>query len=257
MTQKAYASLYFLYEAAKRFATLDRAAAQKLAHALARALQTGAHQAAHELIQKIPTTDLWLGAVAEPKGITIISLMDREPDEALRGKIRAIMRATKRPTLGGVSVETPVEDVQETVRALLQEIVLVDHGGIKHHAHTHEGLVRDLTRSARRWRTTQARRDFKEILQEASLAPQVVERDGQEVFIIDRDLLERFEQPLTGAALAARFAKNRLPRLVFRKDQETEPEPDVRLIEDPGVSPSIADAEADDADLQQPLGAGC
>lgn len=240
MNHKAYASLYFLYDAAKRFAALDRSSAQQIVHALSGELQFEAHQTkwiARELIRKIntPKNDLWLGAVAEPEGITIVSLGDQEPDETLLFKIRALTRARKRPALGGVSLEESVDDVQETIRALLDELHVAEpnifDAQTRRRLSAYPSLVQELTRSARRWRTTQARQEFKEVLHEASLAPQVVERDGQEVLIIERDLLERFEHPLTGAALAARFARNQLPRLVFEEDEETEPEPDVHLRE--------------------------
>jgi hypothetical protein len=90
-------------------------------------------------------------------------------------------------------------------------------------------LARQLTCSARRWRIPQARRDFKDVLQAASTAPQVLERDGQEVLMIDRDLLERFEQPLSGADLAARFAANRLAPLTLATEPPADTEPAIRL----------------------------
>jgi hypothetical protein len=252
-----YMSLFFLYEAADRFASLDADAARQVVRVLAQATEpmaaadtdVGAPTEFVDVVRHIHTAqaDLWLGAFAERQDLTIVSLEFKDPGEALQTRMRALARAHKRPTIGGLSLEERPTDIQESLRALLEEhrwlfgkssalldrmsVATVGVGGTGTEIlrYTHSALARQLTRSARRWRTTQARRDFKDVLQEASTAPQVVERDGQEVLIIDRDLLERFEQPLSGAALAARFASNRLPTLNFATEPPSDPEPQIHL----------------------------
>lgn len=247
-------NLFFLYEAADRFASLDAEAAVQVVGVLAQAaksvaagdIASGASPELADVIRHIPTAhaDLWLGAFAERQDLTIVSLGFEDPGEALLTRMRALARAHKRPTIGGLSLGEHPTDIQESLRALLDEhrwmpakraalldpmTISASRTGTDAARYTHSALARQLTRSARRWRTTQARRDFKDVLQEASTAPQLVERDGQEVLIIDRDLLERFEQPLSGAALAARFADNRLPALTFATEPPADPEPQIRF----------------------------
>lgn len=250
-------NLFFLYEAADRFASLDADAARQVVGVLTEAtaprtaanIDIGAPPELADVIRQIHTAhaDLWLGAFAEQQDLTIVSLEFEDPGEALQTRMRALARARKRPTIGGLSLGERPTDIQESLRALLEEhrwlfgkssalldrmsvaTVGVGGAGTEILRYTHSALARQLTRSARRWRTTQARRDFKDVLQDASTAPQLVERDGQEVLIIDRDLLERFEQPLSGAALAARFASNRLPTLTFATEPPADPEPQIRL----------------------------
>lgn len=252
-------SLYFLYEAAERFAALDTTAAGRVLKALSDVQPTEAalkktsvgtaDSADIVRIVKAGVTDLWLGAFTEHEDLTVVSLGREQPGTQLHARICAIARAQKRPTVGGLSLTEKPADIQDSLRALLAEhrslferaraavmhdIQKLDGtiqlGPLVKDLHvTHGVLASQLARSARRWRTAQARRDFKGVLQDASTAPQLVERDGQEVLIIDRDLLERYEQPLSGSALAARFASNKLSPLQFPDEDTPEPDPEIQL----------------------------
>ena len=250
-------SLYFLFEAAERFAGLDPTAAGRVLKALsdlqppAAAVKKGVAGTSNaaDIVRLINAgvTDLWLGAFKEHEDLTVISLSHEQPGTQFHARIRAIARAQKRPTIGGLSLKERPADIQDSLRALLAEhrslferavflnevqklegtIELSPSAEILRVAHS--ALTNQLARSARRWGTAQARRDFKGVLQDASTAPQLVERDGQEVLIIDRDLLERYEQPLSGSALAARFASNKLSPLQFADEDAPESDPEIHL----------------------------
>jgi hypothetical protein len=247
-------NVYFLYEAAQRFASLDQSAAAQVIEALAEAApsevasKTSRSSAddATDVVRLVRTHDtcLWLGAFSEHRDFTVVSLDDKDHGEELRAKIRAIARVKYRPTIGGLSLNERPADIQESVRALMNDhltlLHFAGHGGpgnpwisVEGKTHTHvipsKLLSQQIWRSARRWRTAQARREFKEVMQDASIAPQLVERDGEDVLIIGRKLLEQFEEPLSGAALAAHFAPNQLSRLRFNDEPVEAPEPEIRL----------------------------
>ncbi len=241
-------NVYFFYEAASCFAALKPQAAQDVVRALTGLRATremGASGAprvqAAELVRSVRTDDtqLWVGAFAEDQDLTVVSLGFENPGDQLPARIRALARAQKRPTVGGLSLSESPDAIQESVRALLEEyatrdssrqpVDLIGSAEAAAMRRRRAALGAQLARSARRWRTSEARRDFRDVLQEAATSPQVVERDGQEVLIIGRGLLERFEQPLSGAALAARFAQNQLAPLRFAEEPATEPEPEIHL----------------------------
>jgi hypothetical protein len=249
-------NIYFLYEAAQCFASLDAASAEQVIAALlgsailqSKAARTGTARSVPlnradviHLEHTIPQ-DLWVGAFAERRELTVVALAHENPGERLRARIRAIARAQKRPSIGGLSLRERPVDIQESIRELLEEhrrLSSADDTRESTHelnslgaARTAESrgtpLAQQLVRSARRIGTAQARRGFKDVLEEASTTPQMVERDGEDVLIIGRDLLERYEQPLSGAALAARFGANTLSRLKLVEESATEPDPQIRL----------------------------
>jgi hypothetical protein len=250
-------NIYFLYEAAQRFASLDLASAEQIIGALCASAALRSKAAARGSSRPVPLnkadvihlahttpTDLWVGAFAERGDLTVVTLTNENPGERLLARIRAIARAQKRPSIGGLSLRERPADIQESIRELLEEHRRLSasageaNGSSEVHSSAHghlseprsASLAQRLVRSARRLGTAQARRGFKDVLQEASTTPQMVERDGgEDVLIVGRDLLERYEQPLSGAALAARFGSNRLSRLKLREEPETEPDPQIRL----------------------------
>jgi hypothetical protein len=251
-------NIYFLYEAAQRFASLDHASAEQIIGALCASAALRSKAAARGSSRPVPLnkadvihlahttpTDLWVGAFAERGDLTVVTLTNENPGERLLARIRAIARAQKRPSIGGLSLRERPADIQESIRELLEEHRRLSASGGETNGSRRDvnssangqlspsrtgSLAQRLVRNARRLGTAQARRGFKDVLEEASTTPQMVERDGgEEVLIIGRDLLERYEQPLSGAALAARFGSNRLSRLKLHEEPETEPDPQVRL----------------------------
>jgi hypothetical protein len=250
-------NIYFLYEAAQCFASLDAASAEQVIGALLGSALLQSKAARSGTARPVPlnrvdvihlehTTpqDLWVGAFAERRDLTVVTLAHENPGEPLRARIRAIARAQKRPSIGGLSLRERPVDIQESIRELLEEHRRLLSSTGEMHESTRElnsvgqrlagesrgtPLAQQLARSARRIGTAQARRGFKDVLEDASTTPQMVERDGEDVLIIGRELLERYEQPLSGAALAARFGANTLSRLKLAEESATEPDPQIRL----------------------------
>lgn len=233
-------SLYFMPQAAAYFARLDVPSADAVVAGLNKALAAckAKQTAPVELVRQVvtPEGELWLGAFAEAQDLTLVSLGEQHPPESFPERVRALLRAKRRLTLGGVNLEIGAAEIRDTIRTLLeeqrayygvmQEPVCIAQPEPLAFAAQETPLEEQLARSAHRWRSTLARRDFKIVMEEAAVAPQVIERDGREVVIIDRELLRRFERPLSGAALAARFARNHLPSLSFDASAETATEPD-------------------------------
>ena len=135
-----------------------------------------------------------------------------------------------------IGLELSTAEIQESMRALLEQYqqVVVERAPGTEAVRLTGGRVRVSTRlfgNAKRWKTTDARAAFKDVLDLAATAPQVVERDGRELLIIDRELLQRFEKPLSGAELVERLSQNPLEPLVFQKELEREPPPAIRAFE--------------------------
>jgi hypothetical protein len=68
-----------------------------------------------------------------------------------------------------------------------------------------------------RWSTTDARARFKDLVSSALTQPQVIERDGDEVLVMGRELFSAIERPRTGAELASHFMADPLPPLRIEK----------------------------------------
>ena len=69
-------------------------------------------------------------------------------------------------------------------------------------------LHRRLTsRNVRRWRSTEARNEFRQLLQKATTQPQLIERDGEEVIVIGRELLDAYSAPKSAMELAEHFER--------------------------------------------------
>ena len=67
--------------------------------------------------------------------------------------------------------------------------------------------------NVQRWKSTEARNDFRALLDRAITEPQIVERDNDEVIVIGRDLLDAFEDPKSALELANYFAAHPLEPL--------------------------------------------
>lgn len=84
---------------------------------------------------------------------------------------------------------------------------------------------------ARRWKTAEARKSLKEVLDLASREPQVLERDDKEYLVIERELYDAWQQPLSPAELSQHFGRNRLAEFEFGDERTRRPGPALEFEE--------------------------
>lgn len=241
--------LYMAFAAARHFVTLDERSAGCVIESIARSEDEGT--ASGEIVAKgkggavirvgrIESTGLCFEALVEPaeRAVTLLGIGPDLVVDALHKAATVMMRVSlrRRPVVPVIGLELSTAEIQESMRALLEQYqqVVVERAPGTEAVRLTGGRVRVSTRlfgNAKRWKTTDARAAFKDVLDLAATAPQVVERDGRELLIIDRELLQRFEKPLSGAELVERLSQNPLEPLVFQKELEREPPPAIRAFE--------------------------
>jgi len=108
-------------------------------------------------------------------------------------------------------VEIELSTAQSGVFALLWDLVGESPSGMhvidtKHHLSQRFDGVFNFDNAARRWASSRARDHFKELLDEAVLQPQIVNRGrGDDVVVVSRHYLEELVDPSSARAMSAHF----------------------------------------------------
>jgi|SRR5579871_1486471 len=107
-------------------------------------------------------------------------------------------------------LDQPLAPLLRKVRAYTRESALLSPGDRWASQRTlANSLQRRLaSRNVRRWRSTEARNDFRQLLEKATMQPQLIERDGEDVVVIGRELLDAYSEPKSAVALAEYFEKH-------------------------------------------------
>lgn len=241
--------LYMAYQAASHFVAMDEDSAghviQSISDPEGKVVQEGEVLATlpkgiDVVVGRVKGLDIDVCAAIDPKqrAVTVVGFhVDAGDRDALTVRALRLMRQSLavRPVVQ-VFAEDTAAAMQESVREMLDQFqaVLAVHqvtlDAAKVGRVTAWKTATRLFGHAKRWNTTEARAQFRDVLELARAEPQVVERDGRELLIIDRELLERFEAPLSGAELVDRLSRTPLSPLVFQPDVKREEPPTLRAF---------------------------
>lgn len=221
--------MYWTFDAARRFALLSdaevdavvRGASQPHPAEPVEAQQTDAGEVRIVRLKH----DLSVGALLEEQSDSLTFLCVGRKDVRQRALDCALAFSVmeERGTFGGISSATAAAIVRASVRTALRNFGPMSIGTKQRAASVvgEKGRGKSallLMGDAKRWKTSDARGQFKELLEEAATRPQIIERDGEELVVVSRSLLDRYADPLSGAALVARFRDSGLPRLKVERD---------------------------------------
>lgn len=152
---------------------------------------------------RLPGSDLDIGVCTANNDLVILALESKVSWEYLVH--RADLASLQSTCIG------PVDLVNTTPHQVLRMLhAYMDQTNSVARARPREAMTprRVLgARNLRRWRSTQARQEFRDLLDSAISEPQIVDRDGVDVVVIGRDLLDAYERPKSAPELAAYFEK--------------------------------------------------
>lgn len=125
-------------------------------------------------------------------------------------------------------LEGPGRELQDHVRILMNLAVVRQNPLDTRHS---RGMTKSgvLFSRAKRWKTADARKSMRLVLDEANVRPQVVEREGREYLVIEKELYENWGRSKTAEELAAHFEKEPLPHLEIGQDHGPPTIPTIRL----------------------------
>lgn len=103
-------------------------------------------------------------------------------------------------------VRVAVESLTSSSFRTLANLLLASPGGLQQRPFsplTHDIVELLSERSGKRWKTGDARQNLKDVLNQADEKPQIIERDGEDVFLVSSKVLRDLSEAMSPAQMAA------------------------------------------------------